>query len=56
MQQSYTKAIDNGMREEEEEEEEGGEELVDGSGHLMLADGLPNFYASLSSDAAAMLW
>ena len=46
--------MDNGTR--EEEEEGGGEEVVDGSGHLMPADGLPNFYASLSSDAAAMLW
>jgi hypothetical protein len=49
LQQSYTKAMDNGTREEEEE-------VVDGSGHLMPADGLPNFYASLSSDTAAMLW
>ena len=44
--------MENGTK----EEEEGGEEEVDDSGHLMPADGVPNFYASLSSDTAAMLW
>ena len=50
LHQSYTEAMENGAEEEE------GEDGVDGSGNIMPADGVPNFYASLSSDTAAMLW
>ena len=53
LQQSYTTAMENGTEYEEEEQEE----EVD-SGGLVATEGpsLSNFYASLSSDTAAMLW
>lgn len=51
LHQSYSRAMENGTAEEEKECDE-----VD-SGHLMPAEGPAlNFYASLSSDTAAMLW
>ena len=53
LQQSYSRAMENGEMEEGERE---GEDTPDGGDHLMPGDGVPNFYASLSSDTAAMLW
>lgn len=57
LQQSYTEAMENGSL-EEEEEISGSFEETDNGRHLMPAEGssLSNFYASLSSDTAAMLW
>ena len=56
LQQSYTTAMENGTEYEEEEQEE--EEVDSSGGGLVATDGpsLSNFYASLSSDTAAMLW
>ena len=54
LQQTYSRAMENGTVEEEREERDGG----GGGGYLMPAEGtsVSNFYASLSSDTAAMLW
>ena len=51
-QQSYSKAMENGMTDDSDQTD------GDGESHLMPAEGssLSNFYASLSSDTAAMLW
>lgn len=53
LQQSYSTAMENGMAEGEREEADDGS-----GGYLMPAEGpsVSNFYASLSSDTAAMLW
>lgn len=55
LQQTYTEAMENGTP---EEESSNSFEETDSSGHIMPAEGssLSNFYASLSSDTAAMLW
>ena len=51
-QQSYSKAMENGMTDDSDQND------GDNESHLMPAEGpsLSNFYASLSSDTAAMLW
>lgn len=55
LQQTYTDAMENGAT---EEETSNSFDEIDSGGHIMPAEGssLSNFYASLSSDTAAMLW